>query len=259
MKNQLSLTSECILNNSSTSLLEYLQRKIQTWVNTPQVAGTKKQLVNAAGSFYQPLSAIMPKEPNEPLRLSNKQLEQKKDLTAGLVVYNTTEKVCQRYNGNAWHTILHYPGERWMGGIVVDIDETGEHGLVTAISNQHTQVQWKETYSQSPLSAIEYKNPQTAPTDNWRVLRGMHTTYAIRMASRYCITSNGEMVRGWQIPTLDELLLILQENVAGKKIENGAAWGFQDQDTISWLYLPTRDKAIDLSPQQYLVRLVRSF
>jgi len=259
MKNQLSLTSHHMLNNSSASLLEYLQRKIQPWVNTRQVAGTKKQLANAAGSIFIPLRAIPPKEPNEPIRLSNKQLEQKKDLTPGLVVYNTTEQVCKRYNGNAWQTILHYPGERWMGGIVVDIDETGEHGLVTAISNQHTQVQWKETYSQSTLSAIEHKKPRIAPRNNWRVLRGIHTTYAIRMASRYCITSNGEMVRGWKIPTLDELLIILEENVAGKNIVNGAAWGFQDQDTISWLYLPPRDKTIDLSPQQYLVRLVRSF
>lgn len=247
-----------MLNNANPTLLDFLQRKILPWVMPPH-AVTRRNKYTTKQPYNPPAGLLGHKENNEPIRMSNKQLALTTEMVAGSIVFNTTDQVRQRYDGKNWTTIQHYPGERWLGGIVVDINETGEHGFVTAISNQNTLVQWKDSFSQSSLSAVENNSISIPHLENWKILRGIHTSYAIRMASRYCVSANGAMIHGWQIPSLDALLLILQENIAGKNLIKGAAWGFQDQDTISWLYLPPSDEAEVSDPQQYFVRLVHTF
>jgi hypothetical protein len=80
------------------------------------------------------------------------------------------------------------------------------------------------------------------------------------MASHYCVTANGQMLRGWRIPQLNELLVMLQDTVLGCSFKTGSVWAFQEADKVSWLYLlPCHGQEAHSSPDQYFVRLVRPF
>lgn len=260
MRNHLLQVTQIALNPPGVQLAKVIE---MNWRNL--ISPNKKNLMPKArkdeiGRISTPVNPQVARQSHLPLRMNSNQISRLQDVPTGRVVYNIDAQTCQRFNGNTWQSITHYPGERFSGGIVLEVNQDGASGLITTISGQITTVQWKESYQSIALREL---NPVHANIENkWNptILRGNHITYAVRMATHYCVTANGQMVRGWRIPHLQELLLMLQDTTLCNSFKPGSAWAIQEANKVSWLYLlPYQVPKIESLPEQYYVRLVRPF
>lgn len=146
-----------------------------------------------------------------PPRMSTSQIQAINSPPEGLMVYNTTVKKVQFYNGTIWKNSDGSPniGDEYQGGIVFYIDETGKHGLIVATIGQSTGATWGCEGTSIPTSAA--------------VGFGQANTTAIvthcgeaEIAARICdnLVLNG--YSDWYLPSKDELnLLFQQRNMVG--------------------------------------------
>ncbi|MFM9020678.1 MAG: hypothetical protein ACKOOA_05065 [Sediminibacterium sp.] len=260
MRNQVLYSNQIALNPPGARLAKVIEMNWHNWVVPNKEHRMPKTRKEEIGRISTPVNPQVARQPYLPVRMNSNQISRLQEIENGMVVYNIDEQTCQRFTGTMWQSISHYPGERHSGGIVLEVNGDGATGLITTISGQNTTVQWKDAYHSIELRELtsipDIISQQWDPT----ILRGNHTTYAIRMASHYCVTANGQMVRGWRIPVLSELLLMLQDNLLGSSFKTGTAWAFQESDKISWLHLtPGTSQEIHSSTDQYFVRLVRPF
>ena len=79
-----------------------------------------------------------------PPRMTTDQIDAISGPATGLMVYNTTMNKPQFYDGTEWRNFdgSHYIGERFGGGIVFYESENGQHGLISAISDQSSGATW---------------------------------------------------------------------------------------------------------------------
>lgn len=259
MKTALYPSTEIGISASPIGLLNKIQERILSANKSPKAMLGRNAKKESIGRISVPVNPTAPKQFYKPSRMSSQQIAFINNAATGTIVYNTSEQTYQRFNGASWQTISHYPGERLQGGIVFQIDETGTHGLLTNISHQITIVQWNEAINRIPIS----KQPDQAnlPIHQYplSILQGKNISYAERMAAHYCVSMHGEMIRGWRIPTLEELLAMLQDCILGASFKAGGAWGFKDRDAIYWLHIQNSHPIQDVTPEHYYIRLVREF
>jgi hypothetical protein len=260
MRNHSILGNQIALHAPGTQLAKVIELNWRNWISPNKKNGMFKSRQEEIGRISTPVNPPVARQSHLPVRMNNKQISRLEDVSTGMVVYNTDEQTCQRFNGLNWQSVAHYPGERFAGGIVLEVNQDGTTGLITTISGQNTTVQWKDVYHCIDLKELYPVSPSVSLQWNPQILRGNHITYAVRLASHYCVTANGKMLRGWRIPLLHELMVMLQDNVLGSSFKTGSAWAFQEADKISWLHLlPKESQEVELSPNQYYVRLVRPF
>jgi hypothetical protein len=244
----------------SANLVKLIEMNVRNWFTLSGEPRKTKIRNNEIGRISTPVNPPVARQHHQPIRMSYQQMERMEALHTGMVIFNTDEQICKMFDGASWRSILHYPGERYSGGIVLEVNDEGSHGLLTTISNQNTTVQWKDSYHRIPVTNKD--DIASSISNKWQlqILRGINFTYAVRMASHYCVTANGEMIRGWRIPTFAELLPLLQDPIISASFKTGAAWAFQEHASISWLQiLPNSPSTDQPSPDQYFVRLVRPF
>lgn len=260
MRNHSLHTNPIALDAPGAQLAKVIEMKWRYWISPNKKDSMTKARKEEIGRISTPVNPPVARQSHLPVRMSNRQISHLEDISAGMVVFNIDEQTCQRFNGNNWQSVAHYPGERYAGGIVLDVNQDGTSGLITTIAGQNTTAHWKDAYHNIALKELMPVPSKVALQWNPQILRGNHTTYAVRMASHYCVTANGQMLRGWKIPSLQELLLMLQDNVLGSSFKTGSAWAFQETDKVSWLHLlPQEYEEKDHLPNQYYVRLVRPF
>lgn len=247
------------LANTSSAWINLLQQRLFLQLDKKPEMPRKRKSLESIGRISLPVNPATPKQTYQPARMSSRQMEAVTSIAAGTIVFNTCAQLYQRFGAIGWQTITHYPGERLLGGIVTYIDETGSHGLLTSISHQITAVQWNDSFNRIPISLFE-ENAHL-PVDRYQllILKGNNTSYATRMARHYCVNANGETIRGWRIPSLSELLSILQDPILGASFKSGSAWGFTDKDTIYWLFMLENNPQNQQNPENYYIRLVREF
>lgn len=242
----------------SNSLLQLVQ---QSWISNAGIAKPslkKRKTAAAIGRISAPANPSSSIQSYQPTKMTVTQRDALKQPTTGTIIFNTTDEQIQVFDGKGWHSVAHYPGERMMGGIVVTIEDNGNHGLLTSISHQITTVHFTEPIQKQhftpPISKREYPM-QAFPL---QILKGCNNSYASRMAAHYCICSGGVVIKDWRIPTLTELIAILQDSMLGASFKTGSAWGFKEQDTIQWLFIedPQNNTAL---PENFFIRLVRDF
>jgi len=112
----------------------------------------------------------------------------------------------------------HYVGERYGGGIVFWVDETGQHGLIAAIADQSSGIQWyngKDRYTGTGDGLY-------AGIMNTTMIVATHMAdnpdgnFAAKVCADYSVTENGVTYGDWYLPSKYELnLLYLQKNVVG--------------------------------------------
>lgn len=124
---------------------------------------------------------------------------------AGLLVYNTTGNYFVYYDGTIWrkmdNTLVDFGyaiGQNRMGGIVFYIDGTGQHGLISATSDQSTGAQWG-CYGTLIVTATAFGTGQANTT---AIVNGCSTA---GIAARICndLVLNG--YSDWFLPSKDEL------------------------------------------------------
>ena len=146
---------------------------------------------------------------------------------AGLVIYNTSIKAFQCYNGTAWYSTVHYIGEAYGGGIVFFVYDNGQHGLIAAQTDLTPPV--------PPGNGIPWSNHATTiratgTTGNGIGSGAMNTAtiiaiqiqdspngnFAARACADYSVTIGGITYGDWYLPSLYELSLLHQQrNVVG--------------------------------------------
>lgn len=260
MRNHYVNGNQVVVAPPAAHLAKVIQMNLRNWVSPLKEIKMTRNRKEEIGRISTPVNPPVARQNHLPVRMSQLQISRLDGIDPGMVVFNTDDRICQRYDGHNWYTILHYPGERYLGGIVMEINRDGTSGLITTISSQNTTVQWKENYHR--LSLRDIREVSATLSENWKieVLKGNNITYAVRMASHYCVTANGQMIRGWRIPLLSELLPLLENSFMKNSFSPGAAWAFQDQERISWLHLiPANSEYETQSPEQYFVRFVRPF
>lgn len=243
---------------SPFSWMNILQQRIFSGMDKRIEKPRKRKKLECIGRISLPVNPSAPKQSYLPCRMSNQQIEQLNP-SIGKIVFNTCQQTYQRYTGKNWQTITHYPGERLLGGIVTYIDNSGDHGLLTSISHQITAVQWTNSFNRTPVSVAEVKETYPMQRFQLSILKGSNTSYAARMARHYCVRASGETIRGWRIPSLAELVSILQDPILGASFKCGSAWGFSDKDTIYWLHIQENNQPTEVNPENYFIRLVREF
>ena len=259
MKTALYPSTDIAINTSPIGFLNKIQERLLSTKKIPKVMLGKYAKKESIGRISVPVNPTTPKQFYKPARMSSQQIAYINNAANGTILFNTSEQTYQRFNGVIWQTIHHYPGERLLGGIVFQIDETGTHGLLTNISHQITIVQWNDAINRIPVSKLP--NQPNLPINQYplTILQGKNMSYAERMAAHYCVSIQGEMIRGWRIPTLAELLAMLQESILGASFKAGSAWGFKDQGAIYWLQIQDATQLQHGTPEHYYIRLVREF
>jgi len=259
MKTAMYISANNALAAAPIGFLNKIQEGLVSNDKSAKVTRGKYAKKESIGRISVPVNPSTPKQFYKPARMSSQQIAYINNATIGTILYNTSEQSYQRFNGVTWQSIHHYPGERLMGGIVFQINEAGTNGLLTNISHQITIVQWNDTITRIPVSKLP--NQHNLPINQYplSILQGKNMSYGERMAAHYCVSIHGEMIRGWRIPTLVELLAMLQESILGASFKAGGAWGFKDHDAIYWLHIQDVHKIEDANPEHYYIRLVREF
>lgn len=156
---------------------------------------------------------------------------------AGLIIYNTSIKAFQCYNGTAWYSTVHFIGENYGGGIVFYVYDNGQHGLIAATADQSTGIRWfggtfTNTRARADGIGAGLKNTaiiiaNQGPVDG--------NAFAATVCNEYSVTVGGVTYGDWYLPSKYELnLLYLQKTVVGgfasayywssSELDNGFAW-----------------------------------
>jgi hypothetical protein len=120
-------------------------------------------------------------------------------------------------------------GDFALGGIVFWVDETGEHGLVSAKEDQSTGVRWNAgTFGNTQAKGDE----PLAGKVNTSIIIAAHVaigddgdTYAARICNELKITKDGTTYGDWYLPSKEELNLMYQNKsiIDGTATANGGS------------------------------------
>jgi hypothetical protein len=164
-----------------------------------------------------------------PPRMTTAQIDAISGPAAGLMVYNTNLNKPQFYDGTEWRNFdgSHYIGESFGGGIVFYESENGQHGLISAISDQSSGATWGCGFIiiTGTSTAIGTGQANTTIIVNSCGEEGI--------AARLCndLVLNG--YSDWFLPSLDELnQMYLQKDAIG---------GFADDFLDSYYWSSTGD------------------
>lgn len=148
-----------------------------------------------------------------PPRMTEAQKNAISSPATGLLVYQTDgSSGLYYYNGTSWETFVtgtHYIGESYGGGIVFWVDTTGQHGLISAASDQSTGVRW---YAGTNTNTMALGDGIGAGARNTAIIianqgYGDGDTYAARVCAEYQGGNYGD----WYLPSRRELNLMYDQ------------------------------------------------
>ncbi len=161
-----------------------------------------------------------------PPRMNLDQIYSIQSPAEGLIVYNTIGKFPVYYDGTSWrkmdNTLVDFGfviGQLRFGGVIFYIDGTGQHGLISATSDQSYQAQWGCYGTSLPGAygtAIGTGNQNTLD-----IMAGCATT---GIAARICgdLVLNG--YSDWFLPSKDELNQMYLQKTAIGSLANDNYW-----------------------------------
>jgi hypothetical protein len=144
-------------------------------------------------------------------------------------------------------------GDFAQGGIVFWVDETGQHGLVCAKTDQSYGIRWYAgTYGKTQAKG----NGPLAGKANTSIIIAAHVaigddgnSYAARICNELQITEGGKTYGDWYLPSKDELNLMYQNRttITNTATANGGL-GFAD-----FFYWSSTDGSSDFAWRQYFL------
>lgn len=149
---------------------------------------------------------------------------------AGLVIYNTSIKAFQCYNGIVWYSTVHFIGEKYGGGIVFYLYDNGQHGLIAANSDQSTGIPSNNGTARITGTNGDGLNAGAMNTTLIAIQMGdnIFGNFAAKVCADYSVTFGGITYGDWYLPSKYELnWLYLQKNIVGGFSTN-AYWSSTD-------------------------------
>ncbi len=171
---------------------------------------------------------------------------------------------------------LHYVGEFYGGGIVFWVDETGEHGLISAKQDQSTAMRWfagnwahTRASGDGPLSGEM----------NTTIIIAAHVSigddgnpYAARICAELQITEGGKTYGDWYLPSREELDLMYNNRSTinstatangGSSFSTGSYWSSNEsnsEDYLAWQKsFNTGSESVSDKENTNRVRAVRAY
>jgi hypothetical protein len=162
----------------------------------------------------------------------------------GLMVYNTNASIVNGngcgyyfYNGTKWANFIsgkHYIGESYGGGKVFWIDETGDHGLIAALSDENTGygIQWYNGTNVIEGTSADGVYAGGMNSSKILLVQG-NGSYAAKLCDNYSVTTSNICYTGWYLPSKYELqLMYVQRTVIGNfNTSNGIYWSSTEGTT----------------------------
>jgi len=177
----------------------------------------------------------------------------------GLIIYNTTYKKPNYYDGTLWRnfdgSLSLGIGDFYQGGVIFYLDGTGEHGLISPTSDQSSSAQWG--CKGTAISGAGGTAIGTGAQNTIDIEAGCTTAGT---AADICanLTLNG--YNDWFLPSKDELnQMRLNSNIIFNQF--GSWWSStEDSNDRSWLLsLPTGLFWREDKDQTKNVRAIRAF
>lgn len=180
--------------------------------------------------------------------------------TEGMVIFNSTHKKPQFYDGTSWkffNQAAHYIGESYGGGIIFYLDETGEHGLISAQTDQSTGAEWGYSDKQSGATA---KTIGRGQENTNKIVDAISTQ---NIAARLCNDLQLNGYSDWFLPSREEVDLLYQ-NLKLKNLANLNGedyWSSSETDfNNAWLLNFHTGMVIEQNVKKKAhVRAIRSF
>jgi hypothetical protein len=147
-----------------------------------------------------------------PPRMTTAQVNAISTPEEGLMVYNTSIHSPVFYDGTGWKTTggQFYIGSQYGGGIIFYIDGTGQHGLISATSDQSSGATWGCAFIEITGTATAIGTGQA----NTTII--VNSCGEAGIAARICndLVLNG--YSDWFLPSIDELSqMYLQKDAIG--------------------------------------------
>lgn len=148
-------------------------------------------------------------------------------------------------------------GQEYGGGIIVYIDETGEHGIIAAKTDQSLGATWYNGDFYVVTGATG-KDLGTGPYNTRKIIRaqGVDAIYA----ARDCAAYRAEGFNDWYLPSKNELAEVFKQK-ALLGIGNDVYWSSTEVDAnIAWAQnFETGGRKQSNKNKVYHVRAVRTF
>jgi len=193
-----------------------------------------------------------------PPRMSTAQINAIATPAEGLMVYNLSIHCPVYYNGTGWKRTdgQFYIGASYGGGIIFYIDGTGQHGLISATSDQSTGAEWGCLSTSIPGTSSAIGMGQANTT---AIVTNCST---LGTAAQICdaLVLNG--YSDWFLPSKDELnQMYLQKTVIGGFGGNPYWSSYEYDANLAWCQYFEEYGAQDYywKDTTYYVRAVRAF
>jgi hypothetical protein len=133
-----------------------------------------------------------------------------------------------------------YIGQHYGGGIIFWIDNSGQHGLIAAESDQGF-TWWSDRYY--PLTGATGTDVGTGRLNTKKIIaaQGRRYTYAARLCANY----RGGGYSDWFLPSKDELYLLYQQKSVVGGFIRGSYWSSSEFDhSLAWTKFFYNDSAV---------------
>ena len=130
----------------------------------------------------------------------------------------------------SFSTIAFAVGQAYGGGIIFYLDGTGQHGLISATSDQSAAIIWAVPAFQSasvPGGTSTAIGSGSTNTDKIIAQNGAGITYAAGLARSY----TGGSYSDWFLPSKDELNLMYAQKTAIGGLASNTYWSSSEYDS----------------------------
>lgn len=156
--------------------------------------------------------------------------------SAGLTIYNTTIKAYQVYNGTAWYSTVHIIGENYGGGIVFQIYDNGQHGLIAATADNSAGIEWRNLnnrYTGAANEGVQAGSINTTLIVAAQMADNQTGNFAAKVCADYSVTTGGILYGDWFLPSREELVVLNQQRNYVGGFTTGYYWSSTEIDATS--------------------------
>ncbi len=177
-------------------------------------------------------------------------------LVASIDSTTPSSATAQSVKNEGMQSDTFYIGQHYGGGIIFWIDDSGQHGLIAAESDQGF-TRWSDRHY--PLTGATGTAVGTGRENTRKIIavQGRRYTYAARLCAAY----RGGDYSDWFLPSKDELYLLYQQKSVVGGFIGGAYWSSSEFDySLAWTKFFYNDSAVYSHKDRFdYVRAIRKF